>query len=158
MQSTSAFLGQMSALMNSNSRKLFEVGKAAAIGETVVNTYRAATGAYAALAGIPIIGPVLGAAAAAAAVAAGVANVQRIKSTPFGGGGGSVSASQVATPGQGPFATAGGAPTPATPAAQRPAAQISVTLSGSWFSAEDVRRLITDINGQLGLGGELGPA
>lgn len=81
------FMGQMSQLMQSNNRKMFEVGKAAAIGEAVINTYKAANAAYASMAGIPVVGPALGAAAAAAAVVAGVANVQKIKSTPFGGGG-----------------------------------------------------------------------
>lgn len=161
LQAASGFLAQMSGLMNSNSRKLFEVGKAAAISETVISTYRAATGAYAALASIPYVGPVLGAAAAAAAIASGIANVQRIKSTPFGGSGvaGSVPGSAVATPGQGPFdVPGGGTPTPAQPQVLRPAAQINLTVQGSWFSAEDVRRLIGDINGQLGLGATVEPA
>jgi hypothetical protein len=54
------------------------VGKAAAIAETTINTYASATASYNALAGIPIIGPVLGFAAAAAAVVAGLANVKNI--------------------------------------------------------------------------------
>lgn len=74
-------------LMNSKSRGMFEIGKAAAISETIVATYASATSAYKALAGIPIVGPALGAAAAAAAVASGLVNVQRIKSTSFGGAG-----------------------------------------------------------------------
>lgn len=54
------------------------VGKAAAVAETTINTYRSATAAYSALAGIPVVGPALGAVAAAAAVAAGLKNVKEI--------------------------------------------------------------------------------
>lgn len=57
------------------------VGKAAAVAEATINTYQAATAAYSAMAGIPIIGPALGAVAAAAAVVAGLANVKKIVST-----------------------------------------------------------------------------
>lgn len=57
------------------------VGKAAAVAETTINTYKAAQSAYSSLAGIPIIGPALGAAAAAFAVVQGLANVKKILST-----------------------------------------------------------------------------
>lgn len=77
-------LTNLSALMNSHSRTMFNIGKVAAIAETVINTYKGATAAYAALAPIPVIGPALGTAAAAAAIAAGVANVQQIKNRSFG--------------------------------------------------------------------------
>lgn len=61
--------------------------KASAIMSTTIDTYRAATGAFAALSGIPIVGPFLGAAAAGVAVAAGLANVARIKAAREQGGG-----------------------------------------------------------------------
>jgi hypothetical protein len=54
------------------------VGKAAAVAATTISTYQAATGSFAALSGIPVVGPILGAVAAAAAVAAGIANVRKI--------------------------------------------------------------------------------
>lgn len=60
--------------------------KAAAITETLISTYKAATGAYSALAPIPLIGPALGAAAAAAATAAGLATVGKIRSAREQGG------------------------------------------------------------------------
>lgn len=56
------------------------VGKAAAIAATTIDTYQSATAAYKAMAGIPVVGPALGAAAAAAAVISGIANVKRILS------------------------------------------------------------------------------
>lgn len=63
-----------------------KAGKAAAIAATVIDTYQSATAAFKALAGIPIVGPALGAVAAAAAVAAGIANVKKIKATKVPGG------------------------------------------------------------------------
>jgi len=59
-------LKALSGLMSSHNRKAFEAGKIAAQGENAVNTYLGATKAYQSLAGIPIVGPFLGAAAAAA--------------------------------------------------------------------------------------------
>lgn len=88
MNSAGFFLNQMAGLMQSKNRAMFEVGKAAAIGETIVQTYRAAQGAYAALAPIAFVGPALGAAAAAAAIVTGMARVQAIRSQQFGGGSG----------------------------------------------------------------------
>lgn len=81
-------LTQMTALMNTNSRKAFEVGKAAAISQTILSTYEAAQKSYAALAGIPVVGPALGAAAAGAAILNGMARVSAIRSQSFGSGGG----------------------------------------------------------------------
>jgi hypothetical protein len=62
-----------------------KVGKAAAAAAATINTYQAATGAYAALAPIPLVGPALGIAAAAAAVVSGFANVKKILATNPGG-------------------------------------------------------------------------
>jgi hypothetical protein len=69
-----------------------KAGKAFAIAKTTIDTYSSAVAAYRALAGIPVVGPALGAIAAAAAVAAGIANVKKIVSvqvpTDSGGSGG----------------------------------------------------------------------
>mgnify|MGYP001597968848 CR=1 FL=1 len=59
----------------------FEAMKAFAIAEAIIQTARAAVGAYAALAPIPIVGPALGVAAAAAAIAAGAAQIAVISAT-----------------------------------------------------------------------------
>lgn len=85
LDSASFFFNALAGMMTSKSREMFEIGKAAAIAGAVVDTYRAATGAYAALASIPIVGPALGAAAAAAAIVAGLANVQAISAAKMGG-------------------------------------------------------------------------
>lgn len=60
--------------------------KASAITTALVNTYQSATGAYAAMASIPYVGPVLGAAAAGAAIVAGMANVAAIRGAREQGG------------------------------------------------------------------------
>lgn len=57
-------------------------GKAFAIAQTTIDTYQSAAAAFKALAGIPIVGPVLGGIAAAGAVAQGLATVRKISSTP----------------------------------------------------------------------------
>jgi len=62
------------------SKQAFAMYKAFAISQALIDTYKAATGAYSALASIPYVGPFLGAAAAAAAIAAGMAQVSMIKS------------------------------------------------------------------------------
>jgi phage-related minor tail protein len=113
LQAASTALNQLSSLMNTHSKKAFAVGKAAAIAQTIINTYASAVGAFKALADIPYVGPFLGAAAAAAAIASGMAQVQAIRSQQMpayrtGGefmvGGGGVSDSQIvafrATPGE----------------------------------------------------------
>lgn len=75
------------SLMSSRSKTMFNIGKAAAITQTVLSTYEGAQKAYSSLAGIPIVGPALGIAAAGAAIAAGAARVSAIRSQSFGGGG-----------------------------------------------------------------------
>ena len=56
-------------------------GKTAATAEALINTYLAAQKAYASLAGIPVVGPALGAVAAGVAIAAGLKNVKEIQNT-----------------------------------------------------------------------------
>jgi len=83
------YFKNFTGLAESSNKKLAAVGKAAlvaqkavAITQATIKTYESATSAYASLAGIPIVGPALGAAAAGAAIAAGLANVSSIASAP----------------------------------------------------------------------------
>ena len=55
-----------------------KAGKIAATAQATIDTYKAANGAYAALADIPFVGPGLAITAAAAAITAGIANVKKI--------------------------------------------------------------------------------
>ena len=71
---------------NSASQKLFSIM------QTTISTLEGAINAYKSMAGIPVVGPALGAAAAAAVTAAGIANINKIKQTTKDNAGSSVSA------------------------------------------------------------------
>ena len=85
-----------------------KAGKAAAAASATVSALQGATSAFASLAPIPFVGPVLGGIAAAAALVSGFANVKAIYATktPDGGGGGGGSSGG----GGGGGASAGAAP------------------------------------------------
>ncbi|MES2180725.1 MAG: phage tail length tape measure family protein [Pseudomonadota bacterium] len=87
ISAASSFFGNLAGLQNSHSKTARKIGQAAAIAQTTIATYQSATSAYAAMAGIPIIGPALGIAAAAAAIVAGLANVNAIRSQGYESGG-----------------------------------------------------------------------
>lgn len=87
LQGFKSMFGDLSTLMNSESRKMFEIGKAASLAQAVVDGYAAITGAY--KVGASIGGPALGAAFGAAAGAATFQQVQAIRNASFGSGGGS---------------------------------------------------------------------
>lgn len=131
------FFGSMSTLMQTENRKMFEIGKAAAIANATITTIESAQKSFNSLAGIPIVGPALGAAAAAAAIAGGVARIQQIQSTTMGGGGGvgGVSAAGATAGGEGGAEVIN-------------QTNVDVSLQGSTFSRDDVRGLINEINEQ----------
>jgi hypothetical protein len=87
MQNLSTALNFISTLQSSKNKEMAAVGKAAAISQATIDTYSAATAAFKAMAGIPYVGPVLGAIAAAAAIAAGMANVAKITGVKLAKGG-----------------------------------------------------------------------
>lgn len=131
----------LTSLMGSESRKMFEIGKAAAISKAVIDTIGAAQGSFNALAGIPIVGPALGAAAAAAAIAGGMARVQQIRSQTFGGGGSAGAAGGGGMAGAGSQAGQG-----IQGQQQDQAQQFNISLQGDVFGRDQVRSLITRIN------------
>ena len=67
-------LGQLSEIIGKDTI----AGKAFAIAKATIDTYQSAVAAYKSLAGIPVVGPVLGGIAAAAAIATGIATVKKI--------------------------------------------------------------------------------
>ena len=69
-------------------KKAFERSKKIQSAQALISTYESAVQAYKSLAGIPLVGPVLGGLAAVAAVKAGLNNVQKIKAQTFQGSGG----------------------------------------------------------------------
>ncbi len=149
LESSRFFLGQMSLLMQTENEKLFRIGKVFAIADATVNTYQMAVKAYQALAGIPIVGPALGAAAAAAATVFGLAQIQAIRSAEPGAGAATgVFAANPITgfPTESPPALL---PSPGQGTAEL-AQTVNITLQGSGFTDEDIRELIEQINEQLG--------
>jgi len=129
-QAMSDTFSNLSVLMNTGSKKLFEVGKAAAIAGAIMSTYQAASNA---LAQVPYPFNI---AAASSMVVAGMANVANIKSQTMNGGGGG-----------------GGGATPtqqinnaATPVQQQ--RNISISVSGEGVS-DSSRSLIRDLISQL---------
>lgn len=95
------------------------LGKAFAIAQTTIDTYQSAIAAYKSLAGIPVVGPALGAVAAAAAIANGIAAVKNIVA--------------VQVPGQ---SAGGGAAAPA--GLQAPAAPVSPTQTGTKIDQKSI--------------------
>lgn len=70
-------------------KKQFEINKKVQIAQVTISAATSAIEAYKSLAGIPIVGPVLGGIAAGVAVTAGFKTVQKIRATKFEGGGSS---------------------------------------------------------------------
>lgn len=99
LQGTGIMLGQMSNLMQSSKKKEFEAGKKAAIGNALIQTYLGVANALGSF--VPPISFVM----AAISLAVGMANVNRIRSQKFGGGGGAT--------GTFPASPGGGFPEPA---------------------------------------------
>lgn len=86
LQMVSGALGDLSSLMQTNSKKLFQIGKAAAVAEAVVSGYQAAVDAW--QKGMKIGGPPVAAAFTAASLAKTGALISGIQSQTIGGGGG----------------------------------------------------------------------
>lgn len=132
----SSMFGNLSSLMNTESRKLFEIGKAAAVANAVVDGYAAVSKTMASVPypfNIPL---------AAAQAAASAAQVSGIMSTKFG----SASTGQSYSGGQVVNNTA------STQTQQAEQRNISIALTGSGFSGGDIRGLISAINEELGDG------
>ncbi len=87
LQGTRDMFGNMAIAAQAFGREGFIAYKVFASTAAIVDTYRSATAAYAAMAGIPYVGPALAVAAAAAAIAAGLANVAAINSQTYATGG-----------------------------------------------------------------------
>jgi hypothetical protein len=135
----SAF-GGIAQLMNSESRKAFEIGKVAAIAETTVSGISSAMGAWenAMNTGLPLPAAwALGAAGVAASLAMMTQNISKINSTSFGGGGGSAASAPAASPS-------------VAQTQQQPERQVAnISLQGSMFSRDSVIGLMEEMNGLL---------
>lgn len=148
-QAMQGMMSNLTSLMTSGNKTMFEVGKKAAIAETVIGTISSAQKSFDALADIPYVGPALGAAAAAVAIASGMARVNQIKSQRFGGagsvsaaGGGGFSASGIGA--STPASTTATAPTPAPDDGVGQGQLVQFVFNGP-VSGNDARKLIADM-------------
>jgi hypothetical protein len=144
LDATQYALSNLAALQEVHSRKAFEVGKAAAIAETLIHTYSSAQKTYDALASANVY---VAAAAAAAVTVAGLARAEQIRSTRFGGGGGG-GGGGAALPG-----ADSGTPIAVEPANRgvpaQPPRNVTIVIEsndGQLFTSEQVRKLIDQIN------------
>jgi hypothetical protein len=135
MNALSSTFSSLSSLMNSESKKLFEIGKAAAVASAIVDGFAAVQKTMASVP-YPFNIPLAAAQAAASAV-----QVQGIMSTKFGstGTGQSFSGGQVVN-------------NTATQQQQPEQRNVSIALTGSSFTGGDIRTLIGQINEELGDG------
>ncbi len=142
----SSAMGDLSTLMSSGSKKLFKIGKAAALAQAVIDGQAAIVGAY--KVGASMGGPALGAAYGAAASVATMSRIQQIRSQSFGGGGGGAG-------GMG----AGQTPTAPEPISQQQQArETNVTVRFQGGTAQDQqngRALLNEINKELKNGGTI---
>lgn len=145
INSAKTIFGGLSSLMNTESRKLFEIGKTAALANALINAYESITSAYAA--GSKIGGPPVGVAFAAAAGAAQFATIQQIQSQSFSkGGAGSSQSYSNGLPVTNTQEAGSGQPT---------SRQVNISLTGSSFGAGSIRDLIGEINEATGDGVQL---
>lgn len=139
--------GNLAGLMNTGSRKLFEIGKAASIANALVSGYEAVVSSYAA--GAKVGGPILGAAYAATAAAATFAQIKQIKAASFG----QTSAPVTFDNGVPTQATSGGGNQNGGQGGGNRA--ISVTLVGDTFGRDQIRSLIDQIGVEVADGYKL---
>ena len=140
LREASLGFSRLTALMDTEKKNQFEIGKAAAISQTVIDTYAAAQASYKALAGIPVVGPGLGAAAAAAAVVGGLARVRAISSRQLStaGAGGD--------PGAGSIGSTSGRRSSTQQEQEQPRQNVNLSLVGDTFTRPSVLELIGEIN------------
>lgn len=136
-EQTKSVLGEAIALTQGvagQSKALFQINKAAAIGNAIINTYEGVTKSLSAYPW-PLAG-----AMAALHLASGLAQVQAIKSQSFGGGGGAPS-----------VAASGGTPSnpvpqsvPTSPQGQQQGGNITIRIEGNVYSNDDFRSALVD--------------
>lgn len=149
VSATAGALGNLASLMNTSSRKTFEIGKVAAIAEGGVRTALATVEAYEF--GMKIGGPWTAAAFAAAAAAAGINYINNIRAQTFGGGGGAPTPA-----GQGASGVA--APTASTAeggSGGRRGPDTIIHLHGETFGRKQLRDLLEQINEENRDGGRI---
>lgn len=130
-------LSGLTTLMNSENRKMFEIGKTAAIAQSLVATW---TGMSEALK----LGWPLGPIAAGAIALTGFANVASIRATTFGGGGGAASTTSAVNGAMTPVAPSPAQLAPGQPEGGGQGVSVVVNVNGSLIGAGGVEEL-TDV-------------
>jgi hypothetical protein len=153
-----SYLQNMTSEAARQNKTMFEINKAAAVANALINTREAVTSAY--KFGARFGGPVTGAAMAAVALAAQMANVKAIASQSFGGGGDSGGGSSSSGGGSSSTgAGSGGADAASSTSTQQSTAKtVTIALEGgdnSSYSKKQVRELIKQINDAVGDGARL---
>jgi hypothetical protein len=144
LTAASQFFGNMSSLMQSGNKNLFEIGKAAAYAQTVVNTAQAAMASF--KFGAEIGGPVLGGVMAAAAITAGMVQLATISGAQMGGGG------SVSSGGAGSIGGVANPPTTVQNVANTnmeqtaPTSVVNISIQGDNVSRQQIVDLIDQIN------------
>lgn len=138
--------GNLISLMNSGSKKMFNVGKVAALANGLLNLKESVMSAYAA--GSEVGGPIVGAAFAATAGLAQAANLAQIKSASFGGGGGGATVSST-TGGQPVTGQLNLAPPSQEEAIPVREARIVVDVEGEGANSEGMRKFINSLEETL---------
>ena len=141
-------LNSMTILMDSKNKEMFEIGKAAAISSTIIETYASAQKVFSSLSSIPFVGPALGAAAAAAAIIGGIARVNAISSTTIGSksASASVGASGGGTPSVPQAPAAPIAPTSIDTEDRRQVPEVTVVINPGVTDTSVIRDLIDKLN------------
>jgi hypothetical protein len=132
--------GNLISLMNSGSKKMFNIGKVAALANGLLNLKESVMSAYAA--GSEVGGPIVGAAFAATAGLAQAANLAKIKSASFGGGGGG-GATAASTTGGAPVTGSLGLEPPPQEAA--PTQERRLVIEADGVSSPAMRQLLVDL-------------
>lgn len=132
-------------LMQSKHKAMFEIGKVGAIAQSAIATRTGAIEAYKALAGIPVVGPALGAAAAIAVTAFGLEQISAINSTSFGGASaGGATPTVGVNPNTGiPTGTSGGDVGSMTDVKSQTA--IQVIVQGNVYGNQDFAQYMTEV-------------
>lgn len=144
-QNFQTFMGNLAGLMNTNNKKLFEVGKKFAMADAAVKGAKAVMDAWAA--GMQIH-PIVAAAFAAAAAINSLNLINNIRSQQFGGGGGAPIAPTQGASGISDQGLGGGQ-------TSAPQQTTIIRMQGDTFDQKSVRNLVSSLNESMKNGGKI---
>ena len=145
--------GNLSSLMSSSSKELFNIGKAAAMAQATIDGYSSVLSAY--KAGNAVRGPIVGGLFAATAGISAAAMIANINSASFGGGGKKPTAPVASVPSIADPTAAATSQGSQSQQQSSPQKNIAISLQGDTFSRDSVLSLINEFNGAIGDGAVL---